>query len=92
MAQASVLIVEDDPILAEAYGAVLARSEIGYKVVHDGEEALRFAKSLRPDKYGDNSPDEKLVISILKSCHPTMTGPLSCSGRRQKKYFRLHLQ
>jgi CheY-like chemotaxis protein len=49
MAQASVLIVEDDPILAEAYGAVLARSEIGYKVVHDGEEALRFAKSLRPD-------------------------------------------
>lgn len=47
--QKTVLIAEDDPLLAEAIAATLDLEGLQTVVTHDGEQALSLARKLRPD-------------------------------------------
>ncbi|MGB4966832.1 MAG: response regulator transcription factor, partial [Candidatus Saccharimonadales bacterium] len=76
MSQASVLIVEDDLFLAEAYAAVLRHADIEYEVVHDGDQALRRAKALRPDVLLLDLRMAKLGgLEVLRRLRPKQTLP-----------------
>ena len=76
MAQTSVLIVEDDRILAEAYAAVLSHADMDYQVVHDGEEALRLARETRPDVLLLDLRMAKLGgLEVLRRLRPRQTLP-----------------
>jgi len=76
MSQASVLIVEDDLFLAEAYAAVLGHADIEYEVVHDGDQALQRAKALRPDVLLLDLRMAKLGgLEVLRRLRPKQTLP-----------------
>ena len=45
----SVLIVEDEKVVAEIYGLALGRRGYRVSVANDGVEGLRMARELRPD-------------------------------------------
>ena len=47
--QQTVLIVEDEPLLAEALSATLDIEGLETVVVHDGLQALTMARNLHPD-------------------------------------------
>lgn len=46
---AKILVVDDEKILVEAYQTILERDGHTTKPAHDGEEALKIAKSFKPD-------------------------------------------
>jgi|JI6StandDraft_1071083.scaffolds.fasta_scaffold14124_2 CheY-like chemotaxis protein len=76
MSQASVLIVEDDLFLAEAYAAVLGHADIEYEVVHDGDQALQRVKALRPDVLLLDLRMAKLGgLEVLRRLRPKQTLP-----------------
>lgn len=76
MAQISVLIVEYDRILADAYKAVLSHANIRFQIVHDGQEALRQARKIRPDLFLLDLRIAKLNgLEVLRRLKPRQTLP-----------------
>lgn len=64
---ARILVVEDEPVLAENLGAFLARSANVVRVAYDGESALQMLKFFSPE------------MVVLDYALPGMDGLRTCS-------------
>lgn len=49
LSDATILMIEDDPMLRELYGRVFSRENVDIQIADDGEEGLAKIKSLKPD-------------------------------------------
>jgi len=74
----SILIVEDEPELAEVYSTLLTQSDYKVTVAHNGEEALASAQEHQPDlilldlRMPVMDGVEFLKRYDLKKLHPTV--------------------
>jgi len=49
LSDATILMIEDDPMLRELYTRVFSRENVNIQIANDGEEGLAKIKSLKPD-------------------------------------------
>ena len=82
---AKILIVEDDPYVADAYRDLLCDRDHQVAFAYDGESALPTAQAVRPDLIlmDSNLPglDGLGAIARLKSAAETASIPIiACSG------------